>query len=89
MNRRIEVLLMMLMGIVILLMVANLALFVRMNQLQRQVIHSLAPFQRPTGLHQGAKAPFFPVSGYHFTRGSMPTGSSGVPPAELQNRDVP
>ncbi len=59
MNRRIEVLLMMLMVIVILLMVANLALFVRMNQLQRQVIQSLAPFQRPTGLPQGAKAPFF------------------------------
>ncbi len=59
MNKRIEVLLLMLMGIIILLMVANLALFVRMNQLQRQVIQSLAPFQRPTGLPQGAKAPSF------------------------------
>lgn len=52
-------LLLLLMGIVILLMVMNLGLFLRMNQLQSQVIQALQPFQRPTGLTAGTQAPSF------------------------------
>jgi len=54
-----DTLILMLMGVVILLMVANLGLFLRMNQLQSQVIHALQPLQRPTGLAVGSKAPPF------------------------------
>lgn len=42
---------------VTLLLVTNLALYVRMNELQRQVIDALSPFQRPTALPIGAAAP--------------------------------
>ncbi len=57
-----ETLILMLMGVVILLMVANLALFVRMNQLQSRVIQALEPFQRPMGLEVGTRAPLFTLS---------------------------
>jgi len=40
-----DVLILMLMGIVILLMVAIIGLFLRMNQLQREVLAALAPLQ--------------------------------------------
>jgi len=54
-----DTLILMLMGVVILLMVANLILFVRMNQLQSSVIQALQPFQRPAGLAVGSQAPAF------------------------------
>lgn len=54
-----DTLILMLMGVVILLMVANLSLFVRMNQLQSHVIQALQPFQRPAGLAVGTQAPPF------------------------------
>jgi methylamine dehydrogenase accessory protein MauD len=54
----------MLMGIVILLMVAILGLFIRMNQLQHQVLAALAPLQagamgQEMGLEIGTQAPDF------------------------------
>ncbi len=55
-------LMLMLLGVVILLMVANLGLFIRMNQLQSLVIQSLEPFQRPMGLKVGTQAPLFTLS---------------------------
>ncbi|MBC8249560.1 MAG: hypothetical protein H8E90_07765 [Anaerolineales bacterium] len=45
---RTETLLLMLMGIVILLMLANVGLFLRMNQLQREVLAALKPYQEST-----------------------------------------
>jgi methylamine dehydrogenase accessory protein MauD len=57
-----ETLLLMLMGVVILLMLANLGLFLRMNQLQREVLAALQPLQamgRPQGLEIGTEAPAF------------------------------
>jgi len=57
-----ETLMLMLLGVVILLMVANLGLFVRMNQLQSLVIQSLEPFQRPIGLEVGTRAPLFTLT---------------------------
>lgn len=62
MNRKVEILLLMLQGAVILLLVANLALFIRMNQLQSRVIQALEPFQRPMGLELGTQAPLFTLS---------------------------
>ncbi len=60
MNRaKTDRLILLLLGVVILLMVANLGLFVRMNQLQSRVIQALEPFQRPTGLAVGKQAPSF------------------------------
>lgn len=59
MTRKENAILIMLLVVVILLLVANLALFVRMNQLQSQVIQALEPFQRPKGLSVGARAPDF------------------------------
>jgi len=59
---RLEVLLLMLMGIVILLMVAIIGLFIRMNQLQNQVLAAMGSFQTtrlPEGLEVGTKAPDF------------------------------
>jgi hypothetical protein len=58
------VLLLMLMGIVILLMVAIIGLFIKMNQLQREVLGALAPLQTGataanTGLGVGTSAPSF------------------------------
>ena len=60
----VETLLLMLMGIVILLMVAIIGLFIRMNQLQREVLAALAPLragvmQQEMGLEVGAQAPDF------------------------------
>jgi len=55
-------LLLMLMSIVILLLVMNLGLFLRMNQLQSQVIQALQSFQRPTGLTAGTQAPPFSLA---------------------------
>jgi methylamine dehydrogenase accessory protein MauD len=54
----------MLMGIVILLMVAIIGLFIKMNQLQREVLGALAPLQTGataanTGLGIGTSAPSF------------------------------
>ncbi|MBC7227178.1 MAG: redoxin domain-containing protein [Thermoflexales bacterium] len=57
-----DTLILMLLGIVILLMIANLGLFVRMNQLQSRVIQALEPFQRPMGLNVGTRAPLFTLS---------------------------
>ncbi len=54
-----DTLLIMLMGIIILLMVANLGLFLRMNRLQSQITQALRPVQRPEGLPAGTKAPRF------------------------------
>ncbi len=59
---RTQVLLLMLMGVVILLMVAIVGLFIRMNQLQREVLAALAPLQAmrgPQGLEIGTEAPAF------------------------------
>ncbi|MEA3339203.1 MAG: redoxin domain-containing protein, partial [Chloroflexota bacterium] len=57
-----HVLLLMLMGVVILLMVAIVGLFVRMNQLQCEVLAALEPLQTmrgPQGLEIGTEAPAF------------------------------
>jgi methylamine dehydrogenase accessory protein MauD len=57
-----EVLILMLMGIVILLMVAIIGLFIRMNQLQNAILATLGTFQAmgvPEGLEIGTKAPDF------------------------------
>jgi uncharacterized protein YneF (UPF0154 family) len=59
-----NVLLLMLMGIVILLMVAIIGLFIRMNQLQGHVLATLAPLQseaigQEMGLEIGTEAPDF------------------------------
>ena len=59
---RLEVFLLLLMGIVILLMVANIRLFIRMNQLQSQVLAAMGPFQAmqvPEGLEAATQAPDF------------------------------
>jgi methylamine dehydrogenase accessory protein MauD len=60
---RTETLLLMLMGVVILLMIANVGLFLRMNQLQREVLAALQPLQamssRPEGLEIGTQSPDF------------------------------
>jgi len=59
----VETLLLMLMGIVILLMVAIIGLFIRMNQLQSRVLAALGPLQagvgQQMGLEVGAQAPDF------------------------------
>ncbi len=59
-----NILLSMLMGIVILLMVAIAGLFIRMTQLQREVLAALAPFQtiKVEGLEIGTLAPRFQLS---------------------------
>jgi len=59
-----DVLLLILMGVVILLMIAIGGLFIRMNQLQREVLTALAPLQGGTmeqeiGLERGMEAPVF------------------------------
>ncbi|MGC8947585.1 MAG: TlpA family protein disulfide reductase [Anaerolineae bacterium] len=57
-----EVLLLLLTGIVLLLMVALIGLFLRMEQLQREVLAALAPLRQarePSGLPPGMKAPAF------------------------------
>ncbi len=59
---RTEVLLLLLTGIVLLLMVAIIGLFLRMNQLQREVLVALEPLRRgdrPEGLPVGSRAPSF------------------------------
>jgi len=59
---RTEVLLLLLTGIVLLLMVAIIGLFLRMNQLQREVLAALEPLrpaQPPAGLSPGTQAPAF------------------------------
>ncbi|MFQ6100842.1 MAG: redoxin domain-containing protein [Anaerolineae bacterium] len=59
---RTQVLLLMLMGVVIPLMIAIVGLFVRMNQLQREVLAALEPLQGmrgPQGLEIGTEAPAF------------------------------
>ena len=60
---RTDTLLLMLMGVVVLLMIANIGLFLRMNQLQQEVLAALQPLQamssRPEGLEIGTKAPQF------------------------------
>jgi methylamine dehydrogenase accessory protein MauD len=59
---RTETLILMLMAVVILLMVANIGLFIRMNQLQSQVLVALEPLQAPRvpeGLEIGTNAPDF------------------------------
>ncbi|HAL61465.1 MAG TPA: hypothetical protein DCP08_03550 [Chloroflexi bacterium] len=59
---RTQVLLLMLMGVVILLMIAILGLFIRMNQLQQEVLAALEPLQamrRAQGLEIGTEAPAF------------------------------
>jgi methylamine dehydrogenase accessory protein MauD len=64
---RTENLLLMLMAIVILLMVAIIGLFLRMNQLQQEVLGALVSFQasvpeQKMGLEVGAQAPDFTLS---------------------------
>lgn len=59
-----DILILLLMGIVILLMVAIIGLFIRMNQLQGQVLAALAPLQagaigQKMGLEIGTQAPDF------------------------------
>jgi len=60
---RTQVLLLTLMGVVILLMVANIGLFLRMNQLQREVLAAMKPYQEitrgPSGLEVETPAPPF------------------------------
>jgi len=59
---RTEVLLLLLTGIVLFLMVAIIGLFLRMNQLQREVLAALEPLrpaQPPAGLSPGTQAPAF------------------------------
>jgi len=60
---RTDTLLLMLMGVVILLMIANAGLFLRMNQLQQKVLAALQPLQamssKPQGLELGTQAPDF------------------------------
>lgn len=59
---RTGVLVLTLMGVMVLLMVSILGLFVRMNQLQGQVLAALAPLQmlrEPGGLAVGREAPEF------------------------------
>ncbi len=59
---RTETLLLMLMGIVILLMLSIIGLFIRMNQLQNQVLAAMGPFQAvrvPEGLEVGTETPDF------------------------------
>ncbi len=56
---RTEVLLLLLTGIVLLLMVAIIGLFLRMEQLQREVLAALRPLRQapiPSGLSSGTKA---------------------------------
>jgi methylamine dehydrogenase accessory protein MauD len=64
---RLEVLLLLLMGIVILLMVAIIGLFIRMSQLQREVLVALGPLEagaigQEIGLEVGTQAPDFTLS---------------------------
>jgi methylamine dehydrogenase accessory protein MauD len=63
---RLEVLLFLLMGIVMLLMLANAGLFLRMNQLQKEVITALAPLrggvEQAVGLEVGSPAPEFSLA---------------------------
>ncbi|MCX7855333.1 MAG: peroxiredoxin family protein [Anaerolineae bacterium] len=59
---RTETLLLLLTGIVLLLMVALIGLFLRMEQLQREVLAALEPLRQapnPSGLFPGTKAPAF------------------------------
>ena len=62
-NERTNTLVLMLMSIVVLLMVAIIGLFVRMNQLQNQILISLASLQtgeaQVMGLAVGTYAPAF------------------------------
>lgn len=61
-DTRTQVLPLMLMGVVILLMLAIVGLFLRMNQLQREVLAALEPLQAmrgPEGLEIGTEAPAF------------------------------
>jgi hypothetical protein len=57
----IDTLLLILMGVVILLLITDLGLFLRMNQLQSQVLQALEPLHRQqlTGIDVGIKAPAF------------------------------
>jgi len=48
-ENRTQALLLMLIGVVILLMLANVGLFLRMNQLQREVLAALQPLQAMRG----------------------------------------
>ncbi len=64
-NIKTDTLILLLMGIVCLLMVANLGLFLRMNQLQNQVIETLKLFQPPRGLEVGSQAPPFQLKDTH------------------------
>ncbi len=62
-----EILLLLLMGVVIVLMVTNLGLFIRMDQLQQEILQALLPLQqdsqRPESLPAGTKAPSFNLQG--------------------------
>jgi len=57
-----DTLLIMLMVIVILLMVTNVGLFLRMNQLQSQITQAFQPIRQPEGLSVGTKAPHFSLT---------------------------
>lgn len=85
---RTETLLLMLMGIVILLMAANVGLFLRMNQLQREVLAALKPYQEltrgPSGLEVGAPAPPFSLRN---TEGESVLADRGAPETRKFLRD--
>ena len=71
-ENRTQVLLLMLMGVVILLMLANVGLFLRMNQLQREMLAAMKPYQEstrgPSGLEVETSAPPFSLRN---TKGEM------------------
>lgn len=76
---RTEGLLLLLTGIVLLLMVAIIGLFLRMNQLQREVLTALEPLRQaspPSGLPSGTKAPSFTLPDLS-GRSVLPEGLAG------------
>lgn len=62
MKEKTNIYLSLLTGSVLLLLLANLGLFYRMNQLQSFILKSLEPFQMPLGLENGEKAPDFNIA---------------------------
>ncbi len=46
-------------GSIFLLLITNIVLFLRMNQLQNAILSALTPYTIPVGLQTGAKSPLF------------------------------
>ena len=59
---RTERIMFLLIGIISLLMIGNIGLFLRMNQLQTRIVNLIEPFERPQGLDVGSKAPTFSLA---------------------------